>query len=113
MHLPAHAGGCGTYARPSSRWSGMSSRIGNATSGNDNVAGPVSRSSRRRIGRIVVASLGAGLAAAVVLPFVPAATVDENFSTGMVLLGFALGRAFSAGPYTRLTHQPQRRAVVP
>ncbi len=91
----------------------MSSRIGNATSGNDNVAGPVSRSSRRRIGRIVVASLGAGLAAAVVLPFVPAATVDENFSTGMVLLGFALGWALLAGLSTRLTDQPQRWAVVP
>ena len=51
--------------------------------------------------------------AALALPFVPMATVDENFSTGMVLLGFAIGWALLAVLSVRLTDQPQRWAFAP
>lgn len=71
------------------------------------------RSSRIGIGKVVVASLAAGLVAAVVLAFVPFTRVDENFSTGMMLLGFAVGWALLAGLSARLTDQPQRWAVAP
>ena len=49
--------------------------------------------------------------AAVLLPFVPVGTVDENSATGMVLLGFALGWALLAGFSARST-EPQRWAVA-
>jgi pimeloyl-ACP methyl ester carboxylesterase len=65
------------------------------------------------IGKVVALSLGAGLAAAVLLPFVPWPTVDANFATGMVLIGFALGWALLAGLSIRLTDQPQQWAVLP
>lgn len=68
---------------------------------------------RTRIGRIVVGSLAAGLAAAAVLAFAPFVTVDENVFTGMVLLGFAVGWALLAGLSTRLSDQPQRWAAAP
>ena len=68
---------------------------------------------RPRIRRIVVGSLSAGFVAALVLPFVPAGSVDENYSTGMVLLGFALGWAMLAVLSMRRSDQPQRWAVVP
>ena len=58
-------------------------------------------------------SLAAGLAAAVILPFLPLGTVDEDFSTAMVLLGFALGWALLAVLSTRFTDQPQGWAVAP
>ncbi|HET6626729.1 MAG TPA: alpha/beta hydrolase [Nocardioidaceae bacterium] len=58
-------------------------------------------------------SLAAGFAAAVILPFLPVTTVDGNFSTAMVLIGFALGWALLAVLSTRLTDQPQRWAVAP
>ncbi|HYO40120.1 MAG TPA: alpha/beta hydrolase [Nocardioidaceae bacterium] len=58
-------------------------------------------------------SLAAGLAAAGLLPFLPVATVDPNFSTSMVLFGWALGWALLAVLSTRFTHEPQRWAVVP
>ncbi|QWZ07789.1 alpha/beta hydrolase [Nocardioides panacis] len=58
-------------------------------------------------------SLAAGFAAAVVLPFLPVASVDVDFSTAMVLLGWALGWALLAVLSTRFTDQPQRWAVVP
>jgi len=90
----------------------MTSRSGTAATSDDKVA-PGPGSSRIGIGRIVVASLAAGLAAAVVLAFVPFTTVDENFSTGMMLLGFAVGWALLAALSTRLTDQPQRWAVAP
>jgi len=57
----------------------------------------------------VVGSLAAGFAAAVVLPFLPLHTVDANFSTAMVLVGWALLAVLS----TRLTDQPQCWAVAP
>ena len=90
----------------------MTSRSGTAATNDDKVA-PGPGSSRIGIGRIVVASLAAGLAAAVVLAFVPLTTVDENSSTGMMLLGFAVGWAMLAVLSTRLTDQPQRWAVAP
>ena len=58
-------------------------------------------------------SLAAGFAAAVILPFLPVGTVDVDFSTAMVLFGFALGWALLAVLSTRFTDQPQRWAVAP
>ena len=58
-------------------------------------------------------SLAAGFAAAVILPFLPVGTVDVDFSTAMVLFGFALGWALLAVLSIRLTDQPQRWAVAP
>jgi hypothetical protein len=71
------------------------------------------RRNRIGIGKIVVLSLGVGLAAAVFLPFIPWPTVDANFATAMVLLGFALGWALLAALSVRLTDQPQRWAYAP
>jgi pimeloyl-ACP methyl ester carboxylesterase len=68
---------------------------------------------RTRIGAVVAGSLAAGFAAAVILPFLPVGTVDVDFSTAMVLFGFALGWALMAFLSTRLTDQPQRWAVAP
>ena len=65
------------------------------------------------IGKIVVLSLGVGLAAAVLLPFIPWPTVDADFATAMVLLGFAVGWALLAALSVRLTDQPQRWACAP
>jgi ABC-type polysaccharide/polyol phosphate export permease len=61
----------------------------------------------------VAGSLAAGFAAAVFLPFLPVGTVDPDFSTAMVLIGFGLGWALIAGLSTRFTDHPQRWAVVP
>jgi pimeloyl-ACP methyl ester carboxylesterase len=61
----------------------------------------------------VAGSLAAGFLAAVTLPFLPVGTVDGDFSTSMVLLGFALGWALLAVLSTRFTDQPQRWATVP
>ncbi len=75
---------------------------------------PVAPDSRRsHIGGVVAGSLFAGLIAAVILPFLPASTVDADFSTAMVLFGFALGWALMAVLSIRFTDQPQRWAVVP
>lgn len=74
-------------------------------------AGPGSR--QGHLGRVVVGSLAAGFLAAVVLPFLPVGTVDVDFSTAMVLFGFAFGWALLAVLSTRFTEQPQRWAVAP
>ena len=79
----------------------------------DQVAAEESVSRRGHIGRVVTGSLAAGFAAAVILPFLPVATVDVSFSTAMVLFGFALGWALLAVLSTRLTDQPQRWALAP
>ena len=71
------------------------------------------RRNRIGIGKIVVLSLGVGLAAAVLLPFIPWPTVDANFATAMVLLGFAVGWALLAALSVRLTDQPQQWAYAP
>ncbi|MDX6302163.1 MAG: hypothetical protein QOF53_3377, partial [Nocardioidaceae bacterium] len=66
-----------------------------------------------RIGPVVLASLAAGFAAAVLLPFLPAGTVDDSFATAMVLFGFAIGWALLAMLSIRFTDQPQRWALAP
>jgi pimeloyl-ACP methyl ester carboxylesterase len=72
------------------------------------------RRNRFGIGTIVVLSLGVGLAAAVLLPFmIPWPTVDANFATAMVLLGFAVGWALLAFLSGRLADQPQKWAYAP
>ena len=90
----------------------MSLRSGTAATNADRVdAGPESR--RGHVGGVVAGSLAAGFAAAVILPFVPVGTVDVNFSTAMVLLGWAVGWALLAVLSIRFTDPPQRWAVVP
>ena len=79
----------------------------------DQVASAIPGPRRSHIGRVVAGSLAAGFAAAVILPFLPVGTVDEDFATAMVLIGFALGWALVAVLSTRFTDQPQRWAVVP
>jgi pimeloyl-ACP methyl ester carboxylesterase len=71
------------------------------------------RRNRIGIGKIIALSLGVGLAAAVLLPFIPWPTVDANFATAMVLFGFAIGWALLAALSVRLTDQPQRWAYAP
>ena len=71
------------------------------------------RRHRIGIGKIVVLSMGAGLAAALLFQFIPWPTVDANFATAMVLLGFALGWALLAALSARWTDQPQRWAYAP
>ena len=44
---------------------------------------------RWRVGGVVAGSLAAGLVAALILPFLPVGTVDADFSTAMVLIGFS------------------------
>ena len=60
----------------------------------------------------MVGSLLTGFVAALILPFLPAATVDVNFSTTMVLFGWALGWGLLAALSMRLTDQPQRWAMA-
>lgn len=91
----------------------MRLRSETAPTSGDQVAPPVPGSRRSHVGRIVAGSLAAGFVAAVILPFLPVGTVDEDFSTAMVLIGFALGWALMAVLSTRFTDQPQRWAVAP
>ncbi len=79
----------------------------------DQVASAVPGPRRRHVGGVVAGSLAAGFAAAVILPFLPVGTVDADFATAMVLIGFALGWALMAALSTRFTDQPQRWAVAP
>ena len=88
-------------------------RSGTAPSSGDRVGPAVPGVRRSHVGGVVAGSLAAGLAAAVILPFLPLGTVDEDFSTAMVLLGFALGWALLAVLSTRFTDQPQGWAVAP
>lgn len=69
--------------------------------------------SRGHIGWVVAGSLVAGFAAAVIFPFLPFTPVDVNFSTAMVLFGFAVGWVLLVALSTRYTDQPQRWAVAP
>ena len=79
----------------------------------DDQAPPVPESRRTRLGGVVAGSLAAGFVAAVILPFLPVGTVDVDFSTSMVLFGWAFGWALLAVLSTRFTDQPQRWAAVP
>jgi pimeloyl-ACP methyl ester carboxylesterase len=92
-----------------SSWTGSG---GTAATG-DQARSAESRRNRIGIGKIVVLSLGVGLAAAVLFPFIPWPTVDANFATAMVLFGFAIGWALLAALSVRLTDQPQRWAYAP
>jgi pimeloyl-ACP methyl ester carboxylesterase len=67
----------------------------------------------RRLGRIVAASLTAGLVAGVLIAFAPFVSANEAGATGALLLGFALGWSMLAALSTRFTDQPQRWAYVP
>src|SRR3954449_7124671 len=91
----------------------MSLRSGTATTGAEPVPPAVPESRRVHVGAVVVGSLAAGFAAAVILPFLPVGTVVVNFSTAMVLFGFAFGWALLAVLSIRFTEQPQRWAVAP
>ena len=91
----------------------MTQRRAAETSNADRVAAAEPRARRRPLGGVVAGSLAAGFVAAVVLPFLPVGTVDVNFSTAMVLFGFAFGWALLAVLSTRFTEQPQRWAVAP
>ena len=79
----------------------------------DQVATAVPGPRRSHVGGVVAGSLAAGFAAAVILPFLPVGTVDDDFATAMVLIGFALGWALMAVLSIRFTDQPQRWAVAP
>ena len=91
----------------------MTLRSENAPANDDQVLPAVPEPRRTRLGRVVVGSLVAGFLAAEILPFLPVGTVDVNFSTAMVLFGWALGWALLAALSIRFTDQPQRWAVVP
>jgi len=66
------------------------------------------------IGLVVIASLAAGLAAALLLTFVVVfAGAAEPVVTGSAMLGFGLGWAMLAGLSVWRTDQPQRWALVP
>lgn len=91
----------------------MRLRSKTAPTSGDQVAPGVPGPRRSHVGGVVAGSLAAGFAAAVILPFLPVGTVDVDFSTAMVLFGFALGWALMAVLSTRFTDQPQRWAVAP
>ena len=82
------------------------------TSG-DPVARAAPGSRRSQVGGIVAGSLFAGLVAALIFPFLPVGTVDVDFSTAMVLFGFALGWALIAVLTIRFTDEPQLWALAP
>src|SRR4029078_1887747 len=65
------------------------------------------------IGKVVALALGVGLAAAVLLPFIPWPTVDANCATAMLLSAFAVGWARLGALSVRLTDQPQTWAYAP
>ncbi len=90
--------------------------LGNETaSASDDQVAPGVRGTHgaSHVGGVVVGSLAAGFVAGLILPFLPVATVDVNFSTAMVLFGWAVGWALLAVLSTRFTDQPQRWAAVP
>jgi pimeloyl-ACP methyl ester carboxylesterase len=91
----------------------MRLRNESASTSSDQVAPAVPGPRRWHVGGVVAGSLAAGFAAAVILSFLPVGTVDTDFSTAMVLIGFALGWALVAVLSTRFTDQPQRWAVAP
>ena len=90
----------------------MSVRTGLGTNAGQG-ADPEPQSRPMHLGTAVAVSLAAGFAAAVIIPFLPVGTVDVNFSTAMVLFGFALGWALLALLSSRFTDQPQRWAAAP
>ncbi|MFC5262789.1 alpha/beta hydrolase [Kribbella qitaiheensis] len=91
----------------------MRLRSKTAPTSGDQAAPAVPGPRRSHVGGVVAGSLAAGLAAAVILPFLPVDRVDVDFATAMVLFGFALGWALIAVLSTLFTDQPQRWAVAP
>jgi pimeloyl-ACP methyl ester carboxylesterase len=91
----------------------MSNRAKTAPERDDQAPPAVPSSRRSHVGGIVAGSLFAGFVAAVILPFLPADTVDADFATAMVLFGWAFGWALLAVLSIRFTDQPQRWAVAP
>jgi pimeloyl-ACP methyl ester carboxylesterase len=91
----------------------MAQRSATESSNRDQVDAAEPQSRRRHLGGVVIGSLAAGFLAAVILPFLPVGTVDVNFSTAMVLFGFAFGWALLAVLSIRFTEQPQHWAVAP
>ena len=77
------------------------------------LAAGMSRRRRSHVGAVVAGSLAVGFAAALILPFLPVGTVDDEFSTAMALFGWAVGWVLMAVLSARLTDQPQRWAVAP
>src|SRR4051794_12881446 len=71
------------------------------------------RSSKGRIGLIMVASMVAGLIASLVLVVGPFGGAQEHVIMGTALLGWALGWALLAVLSMRWSNQPQRWAMVP
>ena len=74
---------------------------------------PVSQSTFRSVGLIVVGSFLIGLALAIFLVVVPFAGAEENVISATILLAFAFGWALMAGLSARFTDQPQRWAIAP
>src|SRR4051794_41912250 len=91
----------------------MSVRSGTAPRGVDPGPPAAPEPRRMRVGPVVLGSLAAGFAAAVILPFVPAGRVDDSFATAMVLFGFAVGWTLLAGVSGRVSHPPHRRGGGP
>lgn len=91
----------------------MPSRSETAPAPDGQISPDVPERPRVRVGKLVAVSLFSGFVAALVLPFLPAATVDVNFATAMVLFGWALGWGLLAALSTRFADQPQRWAVAP
>lgn len=73
---------------------------------------PTARADGRGIGTVVAASLTAGLATAILLPFLPWPAPSAEVATALVLFGFALGWALLA-VLSQRSSQPQRWAWVP
>ena len=74
----------------------MSVRSGTAPPISDQGVPTVPGPGRSHVGGVVVGSLAVGFVAALVFPFLPVGTVDVNFSSAMVLFGWALGWALLA-----------------
>ena len=74
---------------------------------------PAPSTRRGHIGLIVVGSLAAGLAAALLLVWFVSPGAAEPVVTGSAMLGFGFGWAMLAALSVWRTDQPQRRALVP
>jgi pimeloyl-ACP methyl ester carboxylesterase len=75
--------------------------------------GPLQRSSRTGIGRIIAGSMAAGLVVAVALVAAPLIPGRADVLTSVVLLGFAVGWALLAVLSVQFTDRPQRWAAAP
>jgi pimeloyl-ACP methyl ester carboxylesterase len=92
---------------------GMTLRNETVPTSDSHVPPDVPQRRRIHLSRLVIGSLVTGFVAALILPFLPAGTVDVNFATAMVLFGWTLGWGLLAALSTRFTDQPQRWAAAP